>query len=71
MKIFNEGLFKRSTFSPIERFSMALFQSKLDIAFLEFSVLAFHNPRFSDIYWRERHTYVNFTINNILITFER
>ena len=43
--MFSKVLFKNSIFSPNERFSKALFQSNLDIAFLIFSILAFYNPR--------------------------
>ena len=41
LKIFDKVLFKKSTFSSTERFLKALFQSKLDIAFLTFSIFAF------------------------------
>ena len=41
MKIFNKVLFKKSTFSSTEGFSKALIKSKLDIAFLIFSVFVF------------------------------
>ena len=45
--MFDKVLFKSLTFSSTESFSKALFQFKLDIAFLIFSIFVeyFYNPK--------------------------
>ena len=68
-KIFNKVLFKSSSFSSNERFSKALFQSKIDIAFLTFSIFTFLYPRpLVHLLEAEVH-YVNFTKNNTVVAF--
>ena len=67
LKIFNKVWFKSATCSSIARFSKALFQLKLDIAF--FNIFNIFPPvirHFTDIYCWEGNTSVNLTINYIM-----